>query len=56
MTNHGIVQDPQIEMYREKVKTIGFSILSQPGPFHLEIDWIKAINTDSTEGNLIYIF
>ncbi|RIA94486.1 complex I intermediate-associated protein 30-domain-containing protein [Glomus cerebriforme] len=52
LTNHGIVQDPQMEMYREKVKTIGFSILGQPGPFCLEIEWIKAMNTDSTEGNL----
>ncbi|CAI2170485.1 6269_t:CDS:2 [Funneliformis geosporum] len=51
LTNHGIVQDPQMEMYREKVKTIGFSILSQPGPFRLDIDCIKAINTDSTDGD-----
>jgi NADH dehydrogenase [ubiquinone] 1 alpha subcomplex assembly factor 1 len=39
-------------MYRERVKTIGFSILSQPGSFRLDIDWIKAMNTDSTEGNI----
>ncbi|CAB4436317.1 unnamed protein product [Rhizophagus irregularis] len=51
LTNHGIVQDPQIEMYRERVKTIGFSILSQPGSFCLDIDWIKTMNTDSTEGD-----
>lgn len=41
-------------MYRERVKTIGFSILSQSGSFCLDIDWIKAMNTDSTEGNIIY--
>lgn len=55
LTNHGIVQDPQIEMYRERVKTIGFSILSQPGSFCLDIDWIKTMNTDSTEGNIILL-
>ncbi|CAG8617063.1 2915_t:CDS:2, partial [Acaulospora morrowiae] len=44
----GIIQDPQVIMYREKVRTIGFSLLSQPGPFCLEIDWIKMMNTEHT--------
>ncbi|KAI7900876.1 complex I intermediate-associated protein 30-domain-containing protein [Cokeromyces recurvatus] len=53
LTNNGIVQEDQIEMYREKVKTIGISIMDrQEGPFSLEIDWIKAMNTEFTEGDM----
>nr|CAG8526008.1 11037_t:CDS:2 [Entrophospora candida] len=51
LTNHGIIQEPQIAMYREKVKTVGISILDQHGPFSIEIDWIKAMNTDTTDGD-----
>ncbi|KAL1924600.1 uncharacterized protein VTP21DRAFT_4254 [Calcarisporiella thermophila] len=52
LTNQGIVQEQQIEMYRERVKTIGISLIGQPGPFSLEIDWIKAMNTENTEGDM----
>ncbi|CAG8529234.1 13760_t:CDS:2 [Acaulospora colombiana] len=51
LTNQGIIQDPQVIMYREKVRTIGFSLLSQPGTFCLEIDWIKMMNTEHTAGD-----
>ncbi|CAG8784877.1 4737_t:CDS:2, partial [Gigaspora margarita] len=51
LTNHGVIQEPQIEMYRERVRTIGISLLMQPGPFCLELDWIKMINTDETIGD-----
>jgi len=51
LTNHGIIQEPQITMYREKVKTIGISILDQHGSFCIEVDWIKAMNTDTTDGD-----
>jgi hypothetical protein len=40
-------------MNREKVKTVGFSLLAQPGLFNLEIDYIKAVNTEETEGILV---
>ena len=46
--------EPQIEMNREKVKTVGFSLLAQSGQFSLEIDYIKAINTEETEGKGVY--
>ncbi|RHZ75840.1 hypothetical protein Glove_209g159 [Diversispora epigaea] len=51
LTNKGIIQDPQVIMYREKVRTIGISLLSQPGHFCLEIDWIKMMNTENTFGD-----
>ncbi|CAG8545268.1 6944_t:CDS:2 [Diversispora eburnea] len=51
LRNIGIIQDPQVIMYREKVRTIGISLLSQPGHFCLEIDWIKMMNTETTFGD-----
>ncbi|KXS12114.1 NADH:ubiquinone oxidoreductase complex I intermediate-associated protein 30 [Gonapodya prolifera JEL478] len=51
LTNHGWIQKRQIEMDRMRVRTIGFSIARQPGPFELELDWVKAINTDKTYGD-----
>ncbi|CAG8521030.1 7721_t:CDS:2 [Paraglomus brasilianum] len=51
LTRKGIILEPQIEMNREKVKTVGFSLLAQSGPFSLEIDYITAINTEETEGD-----
>ena len=42
-------------MNREKVKTVGFSLLAQSGQFNLEIDYIKAINTEETEGKGVYV-
>lgn len=35
-------------MDRMQVRSVGFSIVRQPGPFELEIDWIKAYNTEKT--------
>ncbi|KAG0168379.1 hypothetical protein DFQ30_004840 [Apophysomyces sp. BC1015] len=53
LTNNGMIQEQQIEMFREKVKTVGFSLQDrQDGPFKLEIEWIKAMNTEFTEGDL----
>ncbi|KAI8976914.1 complex I intermediate-associated protein 30-domain-containing protein [Pilobolus umbonatus] len=53
LTNNGTIQEDQIEMFRQKVKTVGFSIMDrQEGPFNLEIEWIKAMNTEFTEGDL----
>jgi NADH dehydrogenase [ubiquinone] 1 alpha subcomplex assembly factor 1 len=48
-----MIQEDQIEMYREKVKTVGVSLMDrQEGPFEIEIQWIKAMNTEFTEGDL----
>lgn len=38
-------------MDRSKIKTIGFSILSQPGEFTLELESIRAMNTKDTFGD-----
>lgn len=51
LTNNGVVQENQVEMLREKIRTIGISVLDrQAGPFELFVDWIKAVNTPETEG------
>ncbi|ORX58821.1 NADH:ubiquinone oxidoreductase complex I intermediate-associated protein 30 [Hesseltinella vesiculosa] len=53
LTNNGIIQEQQIEMFREKVKTVGISIMDKTdGPFRIDIEWIKAMNTESTEGDM----
>ncbi|OZJ06600.1 hypothetical protein BZG36_00430 [Bifiguratus adelaidae] len=53
LTNNGQIQPDQIEMFREKVKTIGISLIDrQEGPFNIELDWIKALNTDTSEGDM----
>lgn len=52
LTAHGNVLKNQVPMNRCKVKTIGFSILRQPGDFSLEIDWIKATNSMNTFGDM----
>ncbi|CAG8450590.1 793_t:CDS:2 [Ambispora gerdemannii] len=52
LTNHGVIQTPQILMMRERINTIGFSVLDRKtGPFSLEIDYIKAMNTEFSEGD-----
>ncbi|KAI8586123.1 complex I intermediate-associated protein 30-domain-containing protein [Geranomyces variabilis] len=51
LTSHGYVQKRQIAMDRSKIKTVGFSIVRQPGDFGIEIDWIKAVNTPRTLGD-----
>lgn len=53
LTNNGEIEEQQIEMHRERVKTVGISLLDrQPGLFELELDWISAMNTETTEGDL----
>ncbi|KAK1580349.1 complex I intermediate-associated protein 30 [Colletotrichum navitas] len=44
-TNHGFVVEPQTEMLRSKVKTVGFGLTDRvPGPFELCIERIWATN------------
>lgn len=38
-------------MDKSQVKTIGFSLLRQPGEFELEIQHIAAVNTDLAIGD-----
>ncbi|CAO3693657.1 unnamed protein product [Umbelopsis ramanniana] len=53
LTNNGMIQEDQIEMMRERVKTVGISITDrEDGPFEIELDWIKAMNTETTEGDM----
>ncbi|KAF9189970.1 hypothetical protein BGZ51_008680 [Haplosporangium sp. Z 767] len=48
LTNQGFIQEDQIEIYRERVKNVGVSIIDRiPGPFELEIESISAFNTGS---------
>ncbi|TPX59007.1 hypothetical protein PhCBS80983_g02803 [Powellomyces hirtus] len=51
LTSNGYVQKRQISMDRSKIKTVGFSLVRQPGDFALEIDWIKAVNSPRTLGD-----
>lgn len=45
LTNQGFIQEDQIEMFREKVKNVGVSIIDRKsGPFELEIESISAVN------------
>lgn len=44
-TNHGRVTEPQGEMLREKVTTVGIGLIDRvPGPFELCIDriWVRS--------------
>jgi NADH dehydrogenase [ubiquinone] 1 alpha subcomplex assembly factor 1 len=46
LTNQGFIQEDQIEIYRERVKNVGISIIDRTsGPFELEIESISAVNT-----------
>lgn len=38
-------------MDKSQIKTIGFSLLRQPGEFELELEYIKAVNTDLAIGD-----
>ena len=50
-TNHGEVVEPQTEMMRQKVRTIGISLTDRvPGPFELAISRIWASNGLEAEG------
>ncbi|KAL9132293.1 MAG: hypothetical protein Q9175_006533 [Cornicularia normoerica] len=47
-TNHGEVVEPQTEMMRQKVRTVGVSLTDRvPGPFDLAISRVWASNDDS---------
>ena len=44
-TNHGMVVEPQREMLRQKVRTVGMSLIDRvPGPFDLSVSRIWATN------------
>lgn len=44
-TNHGVVVEPQSELLRQKVRTVGISLIDRiPGPFDLSIERIWATN------------
>ena len=44
-TNHGVVVEPQKEMLRQKVRTIGIGLIDRvPGPFDLAIGKVWATN------------
>ena len=45
-TNHGVVVEPQMEMLRQKVRTIGIGLIDRvPGPFDLAVGRIWATNS-----------
>jgi hypothetical protein len=44
LTANGSVMKNQLLMDPSKIKTIGFSLVHQPGPFYLEIESIAAVN------------
>ncbi|MCJ1294879.1 hypothetical protein MMC34_006438 [Xylographa carneopallida] len=45
-TNHGVVVEPQMEMLRQKVRTIGIGLIDRiPGPFDVSIERIWATNS-----------
>ncbi|KAI8953380.1 complex I intermediate-associated protein 30-domain-containing protein [Xylaria longipes] len=49
-TNHGFVAEPQTEMLRQKVRTLGIGLTDRvPGPFNLDIERMWATN-DMSEG------
>ncbi|KAJ3272853.1 Complex I intermediate-associated protein 30, mitochondrial [Terramyces sp. JEL0728] len=52
MVNIRFVQKKQVQMDRANIKTIGFSIVKQPGEFNLEVDYIKQVNLDNTLGDM----
>ncbi|KAI9836447.1 MAG: hypothetical protein M1819_001479 [Sarea resinae] len=44
-TNHGVVVEPQREMLRQRVKTVGIGLIDRvPGPFDLAISQVWATN------------
>ena len=44
-TNHGVVVEPQQEMLRQKVRSIGISLIDRvPGPYSLRVSRVWATN------------
>ena len=53
-TNHGEVVEPQTEMLRQKVRTLGMSLTDRvPGPFDLAISSVWACNSDERDDELM---
>ena len=53
-TNHGEVVEPQAEMMRHKVRTVGISLTDRvPGPFDLAISSVWASNGDTRDDKLV---
>ena len=53
-TNHGEVVEPQTEMMRQKVRTLGVSLTDRvPGPFDLAISSVWASNSDERDEELV---
>ncbi|KAI9819209.1 MAG: hypothetical protein M1827_007365 [Pycnora praestabilis] len=49
-TNHGVVVEPQTEMLRQKVRTVGIGLIDRvPGPFDLGISRVWATNGLTSE-------
>lgn len=49
-TNHGEVVEPQTEMMRQKVRTLGVSLTDRvPGPFDLAISRVWASNANEKD-------
>ncbi|CAN8100576.1 unnamed protein product [Discula destructiva] len=52
-TNHGFVVEPQHELLRQKVRTIGIGLTDRvPGPFEMCVERIWATN-DAREGDVV---
>ena len=53
-TNHGEVVEPQTEMMRQKVRTLGVSLTDRvPGPFDLAISSVWASNGDERDDETV---
>ncbi|KAI2639306.1 complex I intermediate-associated protein 30-domain-containing protein [Xylaria nigripes] len=53
-TNHGFVVEPQTEMLRQKIRTLGFGLTDRvPGPFNLCIERIWATNKLSEDDETV---
>ena len=53
-TNHGEVVEPQTEMLRQRVRTLGMSLTDRvPGPFDLAISSIWACNSYERDDKLV---
>ena len=53
-TNHGEVVEPQTEMMRQKVRTVGVSLTDRvPGPFDLAIGSVWASNGDERDDKVM---
>ena len=49
-TNHGVVVEPQREMLKQKIRTVGIALIDRiPGNFDLSIERIYATNKEEEE-------